>query len=105
MAWIALVLAGGCEVLGVLAIKQITRRKNLLSYLSLIAAFGMSFSLLSYAMSYISMGTAYAVWTGIGTAGSAILGMLAFNESREWKRFLFISMIITAAVGLKVLTP
>jgi paired small multidrug resistance pump len=105
MAWIALVLAGACEVLGVLAIKMVTRKKNLLSYLFLAVAFGTSFSLLSYAMTVIPMGTAYAIWTGIGTAGSAILGMLAFGESREWKRFLFISMILTAAVGLKLLTP
>jgi len=103
MAWIALVLAGGCEVLGVLAIKQITIKKNLLSYLLLIGSFVTSLTLLTYAMDSISMGTAYAVWTGIGTAGSAILGMLAFNESREWKRFLFIAMILTAAVGLKLM--
>lgn len=103
MAWIALFIAGGCEVLGVLAINRVNHNKNILSYLFLAAAFGMSFFLLSYAMNTISMGTAYAVWTGIGTAGSAVLGMLVFGESREWKRFLFISMILVSAVGLKLL--
>ena len=50
------------------------------------------------------MGTAYAIWTGIGTAGSAIAGMIFYGESTSWRRLLFISMIIVAAVGLKLIS-
>ncbi|TCZ78854.1 multidrug efflux SMR transporter [Paenibacillus albiflavus] len=103
MAWVAIVLAGGCEVLGVLAINNVNRKKNLLAYLFLVVNFAASFSLLSYALQTVSMGTGYAIWTGIGTAGSAVLGMLIFKESKDWKRFLFIAMILVSAVGLKLI--
>jgi len=103
MAWVALLLAGGCEVLGVLAINNVNRKKNLLSYLFLVINFAASFALLSYALQYVSMGTGYAIWTGIGTAGSAVLGMFVFKESKDWKRFLFIAMILFSAIGLKLL--
>jgi paired small multidrug resistance pump len=53
------------------------------------------------AMKTISMGTAYAVWTGIGTVGSALIGILFLGESAGWKRLLFIAMIISATIGLK----
>jgi len=103
MAWISLVLAGFCEVLGFMAMNRINRLRTLSSYLPLAIAFGASFSLLTYAMNTISMGTAYAIWTGIGTAGSAVVGMLLYGESREWRRFLFIGMILAGALGLKLL--
>jgi paired small multidrug resistance pump len=103
MAWVTLVIAGFCEVLGVMSMGLINRKKNLASYAMFVAAFGTSFSLLSYSMQHISMGTAYAIWTGIGTAGGAIAAMIFFGESKEWKRFVFIGMIITAAVGLKLI--
>ncbi len=47
------------------------------------------------------MGTAYAIWTGIGTVGGALVGMFFFGESKEWRRVLFIGMVLAAAVGLK----
>ncbi|WP_019536628.1 DMT family transporter [Paenibacillus ginsengihumi] len=101
MAWIALVAAGLCEVLGVLALKSITTYRNWLSYVFFVAAYGSSFSLLMLAMSDISMGTAYAVWTGIGAVGSTLLGMFAFGEPKDWRRGFFIALIIVSAVGLK----
>jgi paired small multidrug resistance pump len=66
--------------------------------------FLLSFLFLTLAMRTISMGTAYAVWTGIGTAGSAIAGMLLYGESREWRRLLFIAFILGAAMGLKLIS-
>lgn len=66
-------------------------------------SFLLSFSLLSYAMQSLSMGTAYAVWTGIGTVGSTIVGMFIFGEPKEAKRVLFIAMILCSAVGLKLI--
>ncbi|NMO94531.1 DMT family transporter [Paenibacillus lemnae] len=104
MAWFALVLAGAFEVLGVIGIKGVSQRKGW-KFMGLMAfSFACSFSLLSFAMTTLPMGTAYAVWTGIGTVGSTVTGMLLFGEPKEWRRILFISMILCSAVGLKVLT-
>lgn len=61
--------------------------------------------LLSVAMKTIPVGTAYAVWTGIGAVGVAILGMLLFGESREVARLLFLLLIITGIIGLKLVSP
>ncbi|UHA75617.1 DMT family transporter [Paenibacillus sp. 481] len=104
MAWLMLLGAGLCEVLGVLSLKRITDKGGLLSYLYFALAFGTSFTLLSMAMDSIPMGTAYAIWTGIGTAGSTLLGMFVFGEPKDWKRILCICLIISSAVGLKLLT-
>lgn len=103
MAWIALLFAGCFEVAGVMALNRVNKYRNVTSYLLLAAAFGCSFSLLSFAMDTISMGTAYAIWTGIGTAGGALVGMFLYGESKEWRRILYISMVLCAAVGLKLL--
>ena len=72
-----------------------------MNVLYMVAGFALSFFLLSMAMKTISMGTAYAVWTGIGTVGSALIGILFLGESAGWKRLLFIAMIISATIGLK----
>ncbi len=50
------------------------------------------------------MGTAYAIWTGIGTVGGALVGMLFFGESKEWRRILFMAMVLAAAIGLKLIS-
>lgn len=104
MAWLALIIAGFCEVAGVMAMNRINRDGKITSYALLAFTFILSFSFLSYSMRTISMGTAYAVWTGIGTAGGAIVGMLLYGESKDWRRILFISMILCSAVGLKLLS-
>lgn len=104
MAWIAIIIAGLCEVLGVIGIKGVTERKGLKAYLLMAISFIGSFSMLSYAMTSLSMGTAYAVWTGIGTVGSTIVGMTLYKEPKEFKRILFISMILVAAIGLKLIS-
>jgi paired small multidrug resistance pump len=103
MDWVFLILAGLCEVAGVVAISNYNKKKSFISIIYIIIGFLFSFSLLSLAMESISMGTAYAVWTGIGTVGSALLGILFLGESASWKRILFIAMIISATIGLKFL--
>lgn len=102
MAWIVLIIAGMGEIFGVMSIKYFTQSKKLLPLLGIMLFFGISFTLLSLAMQSIPMGTAYAIWTGIGTAGSALIGILFFKESAEWKRILFLSSILIGAVGLKL---
>ncbi|WP_339226408.1 multidrug efflux SMR transporter [Oceanobacillus sp. FSL K6-2867] len=104
MAWGSLVLAGLFEMFGVAMINKLHHDRNWQSFLLLIGGFGASFIFLSYAMETLPMGTAYAVWTGIGASGGAILGMILYGESKDWKRILFIAMVLGAAIGLKLIS-
>ena len=104
MAWISLILAGICEMIGVVMINKWHHDRKWSSLLFLILGFGASFFFLSIAMETLPMGTAYAIWTGIGASGGAILGMLIYGESKDWRRILFIFMILGAAVGLKLVS-
>jgi Membrane transporters of cations and cationic drugs len=104
MAWVCLVLAGICEMFGVAMINRVHRDRDWLSVVLLGAGFGASFVFLSVALQTLPMGTAYAVWTGIGASGGAVLGMVLYGESRDWKRIVFIAMILGASVGLKLLS-
>ena len=103
MAWTALIVAGLFEMGGVLMINKLHEDRNWQSVALLITSFGASFLMLAYAMETLPMGTAYAVWTGIGASGGAILGMFLYNESKDWKRVFFIAIILSAAVGLKLI--
>lgn len=104
MAWFALIVAGICEIFGVAMMNKWQYEKKISIMLSLIAGFSISFSCLSYAMNTIPMGTAYAIWTGIGASGGALIGIFFFGESKDWKRILFITMVLSAAVGLKLVS-
>ena len=88
---------------GVTMINRVNKHKNLQSYLLLLLGFGGSFLFLALAMESLPMGTAYAVWTGIGASGGAIMGMLLYGEAKDWRRILCIIMILGAAVGLKLI--
>lgn len=103
MGWISLILAGTFEVVGVMGINQLNQKRDWKSILLMVGGFALSFICLTYAMKSISMGTAYAVWTGIGTVGSAIVGMLFYNESSDWRRIVFIGMVLSATIGLKLI--
>ncbi|WP_305827800.1 multidrug efflux SMR transporter [Cohnella sp. LGH] len=103
MAWIALVFAGLFEVVGVLAMNRLKEKKDKLSMLMLVLGFIISFSLLSVAMKSISMGTAYAVWTAIGTVGGTLVGMLLYGEPRQPRRIFFLALVVSAVVGLKAI--
>ncbi|MCA1011624.1 DMT family transporter [Halobacillus halophilus] len=103
MAWIFLLLAGGSEVIGVTGLNLILRNKNVVSFAVLVLGMISSFSFLSFAMQSLPMGTAYAIWTGIGTVGSGLVGILFFEESRHWLRIVFMAMVISAAIGLKLI--
>ncbi|KAA0955424.1 multidrug efflux SMR transporter [Sporosarcina sp. ANT_H38] len=104
MAWISLILAGVFEMFGVAMINKLHKDRNWQSMLYLILAFGASFVFLAYSMKTLPMGTAYAIWTGIGASGGAILGMLLYGESKDWRRLVFIGMVLGAAVGLKLVS-
>ncbi|MEH7352626.1 multidrug efflux SMR transporter [Neobacillus drentensis] len=104
MDWIYLILAGGFEVVGVTGMNRIVKYKNVQSYMILFIGFICSFSFLGLAMKTLSLGLSYAVWTGIGTIGGTIVGMVFYGESKDWKRILFIGMILTAVIGLKLIS-
>ncbi|GIO12322.1 QacE family quaternary ammonium compound efflux SMR transporter [Cohnella xylanilytica] len=101
MEWIILILAGLGEVVGVMGLNLWNARRNAASLALLAAGFAASFLLLSLAMRDISMGTAYAIWTGIGTVGATLVGMLVYGESRQWCRIFFLALVVGSAVGLK----
>ncbi|OAB41973.1 DMT family transporter [Paenibacillus glacialis] len=103
MGWFFLLTAGLSEVVGVTGMNLIIKNKNAKAYIVFAIGFIMSFLLLSQAMLTLPMGTAYAVWTGIGTVGGALVGMLFYGESKDWNRIMFIAMVLTAAVGLKMI--
>ena len=102
MAWVYLILAGCFEVLGVIGMNRVVKYKSLSSYIVLVGGFAISFSLLGLAMRTLPMGLSYAVWTGIGTVGGTLVGMLIYGESKDWKRLAFIAMIVAAVIGLKL---
>ena len=102
MAWIALIVAGLFEMLGVASINQLNQKKDLKSLGLLVGTFGISFVLLAIALNTLPMGTAYAIWTGIGALGGALLGMVLYNESKDWRRVLCLVLIVAAVIGLKV---
>ncbi len=104
MDWIFLITAGIFEMLGVLMISKFHKERNLIAVILLAASFGLSFFFLSLAMKTLPMGTAYAVWTGIGASGGAILGIILYGESRNIWRIICIALVLGAAVGLKLVS-
>jgi len=101
--WIFLVIASFGEIFGVMSINLYIQRKTMSRLFLVIISFGFGFVFLSMAMRGIPLGTAYAVWTGLGAAGAVLMGILFFNESASWKRIIFLFFIISGAVGLKIL--
>ncbi|TSB48638.1 DMT family transporter [Alkalicoccobacillus porphyridii] len=104
MAWISVIIAGLCELFGVTMMNQLKQKKSLAPLIGLIVGFASSFVLLSYAMNSLPMGTVYAVWTGIGAFGGAVVGMIFYGESRNGLRLFFISLILLSVIGLKVVS-
>ena len=102
MAWFSLIIAGIFEMLGVVMINRLHEKKNWQSLVLLLGAFGGSFLFLSIVMKTLPMGTAYAVWTGIGAAGTAIVGIVLFKEPADVWRLVFLTLLIGSIVGLKV---
>lgn len=102
MAWTMLILAGIFEMLAVVMMNQWHNVKTKLNFILMILAFVISFICLAYALSYISMSVGYAIWTGIGAVGGALIGIVLYKESANWKRIFFLLLIIGAVIGLKL---
>ena len=105
MAWIYLVIAGILEIGWAIGLKYTAGFTRLWPSVATIAGMVTSFGLLSVALKTIPVGTGYAVWTGIGAAGTAIVGILFLGESREVLRIVCIVLIVAGVVGLRFASP
>lgn len=104
-AWIYLILAGICEIGWAFGLKYSEGFTKLGVSAVTVVVMILSFVLLSQAMKTLPLGTAYGIWTGIGAAGTAILGIVFLNEPRDLIRILCILMIVSGVVGLKLFSP
>ncbi len=104
MAWTYLVIAGLLECAWAIGLKFTMGFTRFWPSLFTILSMVISFWLLSSAMRSIPVGTAYAVWTGIGTVGVAVLGMAIFGESRDLMRVICLLLIVSGILGLKLVS-
>ncbi|HSM26118.1 MAG TPA: quaternary ammonium compound efflux SMR transporter SugE [Anaerolineaceae bacterium] len=105
MAWLTLMIAGLFEIVWAVGLKYTEGFTRL--WPSLITAAGMvvSLYLLSLALKQLPIGTAYAVWTGIGAVGTALIGIFFLGEPKDIARILSILLIVAGIVGLKIFSP
>jgi quaternary ammonium compound-resistance protein SugE len=102
MAWALLIAAGLLEIVWAVALKDADGFTRLWPSVVGIAAAWVSFGLLTLALRTLPVGTAYAIWTGIGVLGVAVVGTLAHGESSSLTRLALLSLILAGVVGLKV---
>ena len=104
MAWFYLLLAGLLEVGWAIGLKYTQGFTRLWPSVATVACMVVSFTFLSLALKTLPVGTAYAVWTGIGAVGTAVLGMVLLGESREAARIVCLVLIVAGIVGLKLVS-
>ncbi len=102
MAWVYVILAGLLEIFWVMCLKH---GGSLLSWTITIAAISVSFYLLFLSYKKLPVGTVYAVFTGMGTAGIVLTETIVFGEPFSIVKLLFIGLLVTGVVGLKLVTP
>jgi quaternary ammonium compound-resistance protein SugE len=101
MDWALLALAGVFEVAFTSFLKLSDGFRRIGYTLAFVAAAAASFWLLTLALPTVPLGTAYAVWTGIGAVGTAVVGMMAFHEPATFWRIFFLTVLIAAIAGLR----
>lgn len=104
MAWLCLLLAGIAEIGMTTAMRYIEWPPRLLPLAAFLLLTNASFALLIVATWSIPLGTAYAVWTGIGAAGTAILGIWLYAEPAAALRLVFLALLIGSIIGLKLVS-
>ena len=104
MAWAVLLLAGLCEIAWAIGLKYTDGFTRVVPSAWTLAAMVASVILLAWSLKTLPVGTAYAVWTGIGAVGTTVLGMLLFDESREVARLVSIGLIVAGILGLKLVS-
>ena len=105
MAWVLLVIAGLLEIGWAIGLKYTAGFTRLLPSILTVMAMLVSFYFLSQALKSIPVGTGYAVWTGIGAVGTAVLGIVFFSESTAFTRLACIALIVVGIIGLKISSP
>jgi quaternary ammonium compound-resistance protein SugE len=104
MAWIVLFVAGLFEVGWAVGLKYTEGFSRLWPSLGTVASMIVSLGLLGLALRTLPLGTAYAIWTGVGTVGTALLGIMLFHEAADPIRLVCIGLILAGIVGLKLVT-
>lgn len=105
MAWFYLLLAGISEVGWAIGLKYTDGFTKLVPSALTVAVMIISFVLLGQALRSLPIGTAYAIWTGIGAVGTVIFGMLVLGEPKDPLRLMFLGLIVLGIVGLKLVSP
>jgi len=105
MNWVLLVTAGLFEIVWAIGLKYTDGFTRPVATLVVAVALIISMALLGLAVRGIPIGTAYAVWTGIGAVGTAVGGIVLFDESRDWMRLLCVGLIVLGILGLKFFHP
>lgn len=104
MAWFYLVIASLGEIFGVASINMFLKKKTLSWLAIVVLTFTFGFVFLALAMKEIPLATAYAIWTGLGATGAVLMGIIVFKEQTSAMRLLFLTCIITGAVGLRIIS-
>ena len=102
MAWLYLIIAGLLEIGWAIGLKYTHGFSRLWPSVATVACMIVSFAFLSLSLKTIPIGTGYAVWTGIGAAGTALFGIMMLGEPRDPGRLLCIFLILAGVVGLKL---
>jgi len=105
MAWVVLFFAGLFEIGWAVGLKYTQGFSRIGPSAATVLAMASSLALLGVALRTLPLGTAYAVWTGIGAAGAVLLGIVLFDEAASLGRLACVGLIVAGIVGLKVLTP
>jgi quaternary ammonium compound-resistance protein SugE len=103
--WLALFAAGALEIIWVLGLKHSDGLTRFWPSVATVIAILLSFGMMSLALRSLPFGTAYAVWTGIGAAGSIVAGMMLYSEPADPMRLFCLTLIITGMIGLKLNSP
>ena len=102
MAWLFLVVAGLCEIAWAIGLKYTEGFSRFLPTVGTVVAMAASIGFLGLALKSLPVGTAYAVWTGIGTVGTTVLGIYLFNEPAMSLRLACIAFILLGIIGLRL---
>lgn len=105
MLWFSLFVAGLLEVVWAIGLKHTAGFTRPIPSLVTLGAMGASFYLLAVALRSLPLGTAYAVWVGIGAVGTAIAGIVLFEEAATPARLFSLGLVVAGIVGLKLATP
>ena len=105
MAWTYLFVAGLLEIGWAIGLKYTDGFSRLWPTVGTVISMALSVAFLGLALRTLPVGTAYAVWVGIGAVGTAILGIILFDDSREPLRLVCLGLIVAGVIGLKLVSP